>query len=70
MSSFREMTPQGSREAVRKTFKLFKYKHIMYGFDWRFRISNYFREIFKFRDFINTLRNLAKYVLDHIFAKF
>ena len=30
---------------------------------WRFRICNYFLEMFKFRDFINTLRNLAKSVL-------
>ena len=30
---------------------------------WRFRIYNYFREIFKSRDFMNTLRNLAKSVL-------
>ena len=28
----------------------------------RFRIYNYFREIFKFRNFMNTLRNFAKYV--------
>ena len=34
-------------------------KHII----WRFRICNYFREMFKFRDFMNTLRNLAKFVL-------
>ena len=37
---------------------------------WRFRTYNYFREIFKFRDFINTLRNFAKSVFAHIFAKF
>ena len=37
---------------------------------WRFRIYNYFREIFKFRDFMNTLRNFAKSVFAHIFAKF
>ena len=36
---------------------------------WRFWIYNYFREIFKFRDFINTLRNFAKSVFAHIFAK-
>ena len=41
-------------------------KHVV----WRFRIYNYFREIFKFRDFINTLRNFAKSVFAHIFAKF
>ena len=37
---------------------------------WRFRICNYFREIFKFRDFMNTLKNFAKSVFAHIFAKF
>ena len=36
---------------------------------WRFRIYDYFREIFKFRDFMNTLRNFAKSVFAHIFAK-
>ena len=41
-------------------------KHVI----WRFRIYNYFREIFKFGDFINTLRNFAKSVFAHIFAKF
>ena len=41
-------------------------KHVV----WRFRIYNYFREIFKFRDFMNTLRNFAKSVIAHIFAKF
>ena len=41
-------------------------KHVV----WRFRIYNYFREIFKFRDFMNTLRNFAKSVFAHIFLKF
>ena len=40
-------------------------KHVV----WRFQIYNYFREIVKFRDFMNTLRNFAKSVLAHIFAK-
>ena len=39
-------------------------KHVV----WRFGICNYFREIFKFRDFMNTLRNFAKSVFAHIFA--
>ena len=34
-------------------------KHVI----WRFRICNYFCEISKFRDFMNTLRNFAKSVL-------
>ena len=37
---------------------------------WRFRICNYLLEIFKFRDFMNTLRNFPKFVFAHIFAKF
>ena len=37
---------------------------------WRFQIYNYFREIFKFHDFMNTLRNFAESVFAHIFAKF
>ena len=41
-------------------------KHVV----WRFRIYNYFREIFKFHDFKNTLRNFAKSVFAHIFSKF
>ena len=40
-------------------------KHVV----WRFRIYDYFREIFKFLDFMNTLRNLTKSVFAHIFAK-
>ena len=41
-------------------------KHVV----WRFRICTYFREMFKFRDFMNTLRNFAKSVFAHIFEKF
>ena len=41
-------------------------KHII----WRFRICNYFRKMFKFRDFMNTLRNFVKSVFACIFAKF
>ena len=37
-------------------------KHVV----WRFRIYNYFREISKFRDFMNTLRNFAKSVFAQI----
>ena len=36
---------------------------------WRFPICNYFWEISKFRDFMNTLRNFAKSVFAHISAK-
>ena len=37
---------------------------------WKFRIYNYFREIFNFRDFMNTLRNFTKPVFADIFPKF
>ena len=37
---------------------------------WRFRICNYFCEISKFRDFMNTLKNFVKFVFAHISAKF
>ena len=40
-------------------------KHVV----WRFRIYNYYRKIFKFRDFMNTLRIFAKSVFAHILAK-
>ena len=33
-------------------------------------ISNYFCEMFKFHDFMNTLRNFAKSVFARIFVKF
>ena len=36
----------------------------------KFRIYNYFRKIFKFRDFMSTSRNFAKSVFAHIFSKF
>ena len=41
-------------------------KHVI----WRFQIFNDFREIFKFRYFMNASRNFAKSVFAHIFAKF
>ena len=40
-------------------------KHVI----WRFPICNYFCEISKLRDFMNTLRNFAKSVFAHISAK-
>ena len=36
---------------------------------WRFQMCDYFREIFRFRDFMNTLRNFAKSVFAQCFAK-
>ena len=41
-------------------------KHVI----WRLPICNYFCEMFKFRDFMNTSRNFAKSVFVRIFAKF
>ena len=37
---------------------------------WRSRICNYFREMFEFRDFMNTFKNFAKSVFSFIIAKF
>ena len=74
MSSFRKMLHNGSRMALRKKFKTLKYEHIIYialkHVIWRFRICNYLHKIFKCRGFMNTLRNFAKSVFAHIFAKF
>ena len=58
-----------------KNFKPLKYVYIYIYIAlkyviWRFRTCNYFREIFRFRNFMNTLRNFAKSVFAHIFAKF
>ena len=65
MSNFREM----AQEWLFKTFQTYKIltlyivsKHVV----WRFRIYDYFHEIFRFRDFMNTLRNFAKSVFAHI----
>ena len=74
MSNFREMGLQWLRNGCSKKFQTLKIIHILYislkHVVWRFRIYNYFREIFKFRDFMNTLRNFAKSAFAHIFAKF
>ena len=66
MRNFREMAPE---RLFKKNFKLLKYEHVIMILKhvvWRFRIYNYFREIFKFRDFMNTLKNFAKSVFAHI----
>ena len=73
MSNFHEMNSQWLQNGCPKKFKLFKYEHIIDSLKhviWRFRICNYFREMFKFREFMNTLRNFAKSVFARIFAKF
>ena len=73
MSNFREMTPQWLQNGCPKKSNILNMsilyialKHVI----WRFLICNYFREIFKFRDFMNTVRNFAKSVFARIFAKF
>ena len=62
------MTLNGSEKII-----LLKYEHIIYSFEARSLEIYYFREIWKFRDFMNTLRNFAKFVQmcsACIFAKF
>ena len=59
--------------APEKYFRLLKYEHIIYSFEARdLEISNMSQlyEIFRFRDFMNTLRNFAKSVFARIFEKF
>ena len=73
MNNIREMTPQLLQNGCPKNFRLLNMdilyiplKHV----SWRYQICNYFREMFKFRDFMNTLRNFVKSVFARIFAKF
>ena len=74
MNNFREMTPQWLQNGCPKKISNFSNMNILYialnHVIWRFRICNYFREMFKFRDFMNTLRNFAKSAFARIFAKF
>ena len=57
----------------KKILKLKKYENITYiplkHVIWRFRLCSYFGEIFRFLDFMKTLRNFAKSVFAHIFGK-
>ena len=62
MSNFRKMAPQWLFEKI-SNFKNINIYIILKHVVWRFQIYNYFREIFKFREFMNTLRNFAKSVL-------
>ena len=69
MSNFREMLRKGSRKISNFENMNILYivlKHVIR----RFRICNYFCEISKFRDFMDTLRNFAKSAFAHIFTKF
>ena len=74
MSNFRKMASQWLQNGLFEKISNLKNMNILYiilkHVVWRFRIYNYFREISKFRDFMNTLRNFAKSVFAHIFAKF
>ena len=61
MSNFREMAPERMFEKI-SNFKIMNIlyiilKHVV----WRFRIYNYFREIFKFREnmSINRFREIS-----------
>ena len=74
---YKQFSRNGSAMAPEQLFEKianFKSMNILYiilkHVVGRFRIYNYFREIFKFRDFMNTLRNFAKSVFAHIFEKF
>ena len=70
MSNFREMAPERMFEKI-SSFKIMNIlyiilKHVV----WRFRIYNYFREIFKFRENMskNRFREISLSV--HKIAKF
>ena len=70
MSNVREMTQQWLQKKIlnfqNMNILYIALKHVI----WRFRTCNYFREIFRFRDFMDTLRNFAKSVFAHISTKF
>ena len=59
---YEQFSRNDSAMAPEKNFKLLKYKALKHVI-WGFRICNYFCEISKFCDFMNTLRNFAKSVL-------
>ena len=66
--SHSEMVPEWLSEKISK----FKNMNILYialkHVIWTFR--NYFHKIFKFRDFVNALRNFTKSIFAYIFVKF
>ena len=68
-SVLRNDSPMAPEWLSEKKFKLLDMnilcialKHVIF----RFSKCNYFREIFKFRDFMNILRNLAKFAFASI----
>ena len=74
MSNFHEMAPQWLQNGCSKKISNFKIMNILYIIlkyvIWRFRIYNYFREIFKFRENMskNRFREISLSV--HKIAKF
>ena len=70
MSNFREMAPEGMFGKI-SNFKIMNIlyiilKHVV----WRFRIYNYFREIFKFRENMSKNRFREIFLSVHKIAKF
>ena len=64
MSKFsRNDSPNDSGVGVRKIQTFNSIYHFKARDREIFNMYNYFREIIKFRDFMNTLRNYAKFVL-------
>ena len=57
--------------APEKTFGLLKYEHIIYSFEAHDleSLNNYFCKIYKFSDFMNTLKNFLKSIFAHISMK-
>ena len=69
MSNFHEMTPQWLSEKISNFSNMnILYTALKYVI-WRFRTCNYFREMFKFRDFMNT-KKFREICFACIFAKF
>ena len=74
MSNFRKMAPQWLQNSCsKKNFKLLKCEHIIIVLKhvvWRFRIYNYFREIFKYAN-IWAKTDFAKFLkMFHKISKF
>ena len=75
ISRFYEQFSRSSRNlghfGSSKKFRLFEHKHIIYHFEaGDLEIYNLFREKFKFRGFTKAFKNLEKYIIAFIFAKF
>ena len=71
MNNFREMAPNGQMLEKISDFKIMNIlyiilKHVV----WRFRIYNYFHEIFKFRENMSKIRFREISLSVHKIAKF